>query len=369
MSLFRSVTASVALLFAAATASADDYWVYFGTYTGKDGSKGIYRSKFDNKTGRIGEAELAAEMGSPSFVAIHPNKKFLYAVGEGGGKDGGPVVAFALDAKTGELKKLNENKSGGAGPCHISVSPKGDYAAVANYGGGSTALFKVGEDGKIGERIGFVQHTGSSINPDRQKEPHAHCTFFGIKGDIAGTVDLGIDKVKMFKIDPKVGLVSVVQFDVDLPPGSGPRHIALDQKGAAYVCGELDSTVNVIANQKVIQTLPTIPKPDPKNSTAECILSPNGKFVYVSNRGHNSIAVFKVGDDRKLTAAGHITGDIKIPRNFNIDPSGKWMLIASQDGGKVGVWELDAATGLGKETGNVVKVAKCVCVKFVPVEP
>src|SRR5439155_8091940 len=145
------------------------------------------------------------------------------------------------------------------------------------------------------------------------------------------------------------------------PPGSGPRHIAIARDEAmAYVCGELDSTVNVIdfaPGGKVIQSLSTLPQPTPGNSTAECILSPNEKFVYVSNRGHNSIAVFKVGDpDRKLTAAGHITGDIKIPRNFNIDPSGKWMLIASQDGHKVGVWELDPTTGMGKETGTTVKV-------------
>src|SRR5262249_6677781 len=127
--------------------------------------------------------------------------------------------------------------------------------------------------------------------------------------------------------------------------GAGPRHIAIapDAK-VAYVCGELDSTVNVIIDKKVVQSLSTLPQPTPGNSTAECILHPSGKFVYVSNRGHNSIAVFKVGEDRKLTAAGHITGDIKIPRNFNVDPSGKWMLIASQDGGKVGVWEIDPKT-------------------------
>src|SRR5262245_15645721 len=137
MSLSRAATSATVALLAAATASADDYWVYLGTYTGKDGSKGIYRTKFDTATGKLAAAELAAEMGSPSVLTIHPNGKFLYAVGEGGGKDGGPVVAFALDARTGQLTKLNEDKSGGAGPCHISVHPKGTHAIVANYGGGS----------------------------------------------------------------------------------------------------------------------------------------------------------------------------------------------------------------------------------------
>jgi 6-phosphogluconolactonase len=374
MSLSRAALAVAATLFAIGTASADEYWVYFGTYTGKTekDSKGIYRAKFDNKTGKLGTPELAAEMGSPSFVAIHPNNKFLYAVGEGGGNDGGPVVAFAIDAKTGALTKLNENKSGGAGPCHISIHPKGTHAIVANYGGGSTAVYKLGEDGKIVDRTAFVQHEGSSKDKGRQEKPHAHCGFFDPTGKRAFTVDLGIDKVKAFAFDPETGKIADdAADDIDAPPGTGPRHIAIAPDGQfAYVCGELNSTVNVIElggkRGKVVQTLSTLPKATPGNSTAECILSPNGKFVYVSNRVGNSIAVFAVGANRRLTAAGHITGDIKIPRNFNIDPSGKWMLIASQDGGKVGVWELDEK-GQGKETGDTVPVSSCVCVKFVPV--
>jgi 6-phosphogluconolactonase len=372
MSLSRAAVTAVAATLAVGVARADEHWVYFGTYTGKGVSKGIYRSKFDDATGKLSEPELAAEMGSPSFVAIHPTNKFLYAVGEGGGKDGGPVVAFAIDAKTGALTKLNEQKSGGPGPCHISVSAKGTHAIVANYTGGSTAVYKLGDDGKIVERTAFVQHTGSSVNKGRQGEPHAHCGFFDPTGTKAFTVDLGIDKVKVFAFDAATGKVEDdAADDIDTPPGSGPRHIAIAPDGQfAYVCGELTSTVHVIEfgakRARVMQTLSTLPKSTPGNSTAECILSPNGKFVYVSNRGHNSIAVFAVGPNRRLTAAGHITGDIKTPRNFNIDPTGKWMLIASQHGGKVGVWELDAK-GMGKETGNTVAVSECVCVKFVPV--
>ena len=347
----------------------DSYWVFFGTYTGgKGGSKGIHRAKLDVKTGKLSDLAVAAEMGSPSFVTIHPNGKFLYAVGEGGGKEGGPVVAFGLNAKTGELTKLNEEKSGGSGPCHVVVSPKGDYAAVANYGGGSTALFKIDSEGKL-TKAGFVQHKGSSVDPNRQKEPHAHNCAFDPRGEYVVTVDLGIDKVKAFKIDGEKGLVEDEKMDITTPAGSGPRHIAINARGkAAYVCGELDSTVNVILVHKVVQSLSTLPKPVEGNSTAECILSPDAKFVYVSNRGHNSIAVFKIGEDQKLTAAGHITGDIKIPRNFNIDPTGKWMLIASQDGHKVGVWEIDAKTGGAKETGSTVEVGSPVCVKFVAIE-
>jgi len=355
--------------------AGSDYWVYLGTYTSKNGSKGIYRTRMDAKTGKLGEAQLAAEMGSPSFIAIHPNGKFLYAVGEGGGKEGGPVVAFALDAKTGALTKLNQGLSGGAGPCHISIHPKGTFAIVANYSGGSIAVFRIGADGKIGERTTFVQHKGMSANPSRQKEPHAHCGFFDPTGNYALAVDLGIDRVKIYKLDAATGkLDDDAAVDVATPLGSGPRHIAIapDNK-FAYVCGEIDSTVNVMAldlaggKSGVFQTLSTLPAPVKGNSTAECILHPNGKFVYVSNRGHDSVAVFRVGADRKLTAAGYIRGDIKTPRNFNVDPSGRWMLIGSESGGKVGVYEIDATTGLAKETSHSVKVSNPVCVKFVPV--
>ena len=368
-------TATGAALIAADEPGPDAYWVYFGTYTGKDASQGIYRSKMDAKTGKLGEPELAAEMGSPSFLAVHPNGKFLYAVGEGGGKDGGPVVAFALDAKTGAITKLNEALSGGSGPCHISVHPKGSHIIVANYGGGSTKIIRIAADGKISGDHAFAQHTGTGPDRGRQEGPHAHCAFFDPTGAFALSVDLGIDRVKVFKFDSNTGATDdEAARDITTPPGSGPRHIAIAPDGKfAYVCGELDSTVNVISmdlaggKSEVIQTLSTLKEPVKGNSTAECILHPSGRFVYVSNRGHNSVAVFKVGADRKLTATGHITGDIKTPRNFNVDPTGHWMLIASEAGDKVGVYEIDLKTGMAKETENVAKLSKPVCVKFVAV--
>ena len=382
MPLSRRRAAVAAALFALAAlapalaAAADEpapgaYWVYFGTYTSKDGSKGIYRSKLDVKTGKLSEAELAAEVGSPSFLAVRGDGSALYAVGETAGKDGGGVYSYAVDRRTGALTKTGEATSGGAGPCYVSVRPDGKMLGVANYGGGSTALLAVDAKGAVGKRVAFFQHAGSGPDGGRQKEPHAHCTQFDPAGKYALTVDLGIDKVKVFALTPD-GAKEQPEKDIAVPPGAGPRHLALAPDAKfAYVCGELDMTVNVVrldldGKSEVIQTLPTVPKKEKGQSTAECVLHPSGKFVYVSNRGHHSVAVFKVNDDRKLTAAGHITGDIKTPRNFAVDPTGKWMLIASQDGGKVGVWELDAATGMGKETGSTAAVSRPVCVRFVP---
>lgn len=376
MSLSRAAAAAAALFASATVAAANEYWVYLGTYTGKDGSKGIYRSKFDTVTGKLTEPELAAELTNPTFLVIDPMfGKYMYVVGETSGKAGGGVFSFEIDPKTGKLTKRSEASSGGAGPCHVTVDGSGTRVAVANYGGGSTAVFSTSPNSGALNRVAFIQHKGSSTNPGRQKEPHAHCVVFHPKTDVLFSADLGTDRLKAINVEglgitPKV--TESVKDDIAMPAGAGPRHISVAPDGKfAYVCGELDSTVNVIEfvgnTGKVVQSLSTLKEPVKGNSTAECILSPDGKFVYVSNRGHNSIAVFKVGEDRKLTAVGHITGDIKIPRNFNIDPSGKWMLIASEQGDKVGVWEIDPKTGLARETGNTIKVKSPVCVKFVPV--
>ncbi|MBX9582674.1 MAG: lactonase family protein, partial [Gemmataceae bacterium] len=371
---------------AAGAARVAAYWVYLGTYTGGDGgSKGIYRSKLDAKEGKLSEPELAAELASPSFLAVSPDNKYLYAVGETGGKDGGGVFAFAIDRKTGGLTKLNEATSGGPGPCHISLNRTGRFAGVANYGGGSAAFFKVGEDGKLGERVAFFQNKGSSVNKDRQEGPHAHCVGWadvGPTGETAYVVDLGLDQVLAFNLDHAKGTVTPADPPAaKLPPGSGPRHIAFNpNSGKAYVCGELDSTLITLRQDRhtgrleptdkpgaVLSTLPADTPADvrKRNSTAEVLVHPNKGLVLVSNRGHDSIAVFRVNADG-TEAAGHVTGDIKTPRNFNVDPSGKWLLVASQDGNKVGVWELDATAGSTKETGNTIKVGRPVCVKFVP---
>lgn len=353
--------------------AADKYWVYFGTYTGgKDGSKGIYRSEFDTTTGSLTEPQVAAEVGSPSFLAIAPSGTALYAIGEttGNKKDGGGVYAFRLDPATGRLTKLNQLTSGGAGPCHIVTDPEGKFAVVANYSGGSCAAFRLKPDGSLDARTAFVQHKGNSVNPGRQKEPHAHCGTFDNSGKFAFVVDLGLDKVMVYNIDRETGALTATT-PIQLPAGSGPRHIQFTPDNRiAFVCGELDCTANVVkmdpatGQGKVVQSVSTLPsgKPGKGDSTAEVRIHPSGKFVYVSNRGHNSIAAFG-WDGQKLTPIGHASEGIKTPRNFNLDPSGKWMLVANQDGNDVVVFAV-GDDGLPKPTGAKVRVPKPVCVKF-----
>jgi len=376
----RVLAFAAALGFASAAAAESpprhaNYWVFFGPYTANGKSQGIYRASFDSKTGAITEPELAAEVGSPSFLHIAPDGKSLYAVGESSGKDGGGVFSWKLDPATGKLSDQVSKTSGGGGPCHISTDAKNEFAVVANYGGGSTAVFKLNADGSLGDRTAFVQHEGKSVNKQRQGEPHAHCGFFDGTGTLACVCDLGLDKVLLHKLDRKTGKLEANDpAFIKLPDGSGPRHIHIaPDDSVAFVNGELDMTVNVVkfdakgGKFEVVQSLSTLPKDAKRDgaSTAETRIHPNGKFVYVSNRGHNTIAAFEYDkESMKLKALGHIEGDIKTPRNFNITPDGQWMLIASQDGGKVGVYKIDDKTGLAKETEHSAKIDGCVCVKF-----
>ncbi|HKI37861.1 MAG TPA: beta-propeller fold lactonase family protein [Gemmataceae bacterium] len=354
---------------------ADKSWVYVGTYTGKE-SKGIYRCEFDPAAGKLSEPTLVAETVNPTFLTIHPGGKFLYAVGEignFGGKKAGAVNAYSLDPKTGDLKLLNQQSSGGEGPCHVSLDKAGKHVLVANYGGGSVAVLPIKDDGSLGEATAFVQHKGSSVDKGRQEGPHAHSINLDKANHYAVAADLGLDKLLVYKFDAAKGTLTPNDPPaMDTPPGAGPRHFAFHPDGKhAYFCGEMDSTVTAMdydAQKGVltkVQTLSTLPAPHKGNSTAEVLVHPSGKFVYVSNRGHNSIAIFTVDEKtRQLTAAGHEGKGIKVPRNFNVDPSGKWMVVAGQDSNNLAVFEIDQKTGALKPTDNTVTVGNPVCVKF-----
>jgi 6-phosphogluconolactonase len=392
-SSFLALAAAVTLVPTAFAAPADlpksgKYWVYIGTYASKGGSEGIYRCELDVKTGGLSKPELAAKVASPSFLAVSPNNKFLYAVGETAAaknKKEGTVYAYTIDANTGTLEKLNDKTTGGAGPCHVSINRTGKYAIIANYGGGSSVVYSLKEDGSLDERTDFRQHKGKSINKERQQEPHAHCAMF-VEGDgdeFAYVVDLGLDKVFSYNLDHNTGKLKPTDPGfVKLPDGSGPRHIAVNKSsGKAYVCGELDSTLNTLRwdrnkgflEKSRIAAASTLPNTTPedvrkKNSTAEVVVHPSNGYVLVSNRGHNNIAVFKVSVESTELVA-HITSAggeraIRTPRNFNVDPTGKWVLIANQDGNTVQVAEWDNS-GNGKLTGFKADISRPVCVKFV----
>jgi 6-phosphogluconolactonase len=369
------------------------YWVFIGTYTGtgKDSSRGIYRCELDVRSGSLTDLQLAAEVKNPSFLAIRQDGKALYAVEEvgerGERKNEGAIHAFKLDDKTGELTKLNELTSGGSDPCHVSINGTGRFAIVANYGGGSSAVFRLKEDGSLDARTDFRQHQGKGANPRRQGAPLAHCAVFnesGSDGEYAYVVDKGLDRVFTYKLDTNTGALTPTDPPfVKLPDGCGPRHIAFARNaGKAFVCGEIDSTLITLRRsgsggllqrydgtsglpKRSDEVLPTIPRPG-RNSTAEVVVHPDDSHVLVSNRGHNSLAVFKVTAET-TTRAGLITGAgdrlIQTPRGFNIDPTGKWIVVASQGGGNVRVFEW--ADGNGKATGEFVKVDKPVDVKFV----
>lgn len=367
----------------AGAASAQDrpekLWVFVGTYTGGK-SKGIYRCVLDLKTGKLSAPALAAIAKSPSFLAIHPTQRALYAVGEAdavGPDKSGSVTAFALAPDTGALLLQNQQPSSGSGPCYIVVDKAGKHALVANYGGGSATVLPVDEHGKLGKRTGFVQHKGSSIDKGRQEGPHAHSINLDAANRFAFVADLGLDKVLVYRFDPARGTLTPNDPPAaELKPGAGPRHFAFHPDGkTAYVNGEMDLTVNAFAYDAgkgtltPTQTLSTVPKDAKRQgaSTAEVAVHPSGRFVYVSNRGHDSIAIFAIDPKtRALTAAGHQSANIKTPRNFAIDPTGTFLVVANQDGDSLVVFRVNQKTGALDPVGEPVAVPAPVCVRFVP---
>lgn len=339
----------------------DKYRVYLGTYTSKD-SKGIYQCEMNLKDGSLSEATLAGETSDPSFLAFHPNKKFLYAVNEGKAA----VSAFAIDDQTGKLTFLNSQPSQGGAPCHLVVDPTGKNVLAANYSGGSCICIPIEDDGKLGKATSFQQHEG--------KRKNGHSIHVDKANKFALCCDLGLDKVLIYAFDAGKGTLTP-HGAFDTPKGAGPRHFAWHPDGkTAYVNGESDLTLiacNYDADKGALtqtQVISTLPKDVVRKggSTAETVVHPSGKFVYVSNRDpYNSIAIFSIDPKtRELTAVGHQGMGVKTPRNFAIEPTGQFMLVANQSGGNVLVFRINQATGELTPTGASVRVASPVCVRF-----
>ena len=354
------------------------FTVYVGTYSGPK-SKGIYAFHFDVTTGRLTPLGLAGETRDPSFLAIHPNKRFLYAVNEvdefASKKNNGGVSAFAMNVHTGKLRLLNQQSTGGGSPCHLTVDARGRNLLVANYVGGSVAVLPIQSDGRLRESAAFIQHTGAGVNKERQEGPHAHGIYLDSANRFAAVADLGLDKVLVYRFNPATGsLAANDPAFQSVKPGAGPRHLAFHPNGRfAYVNGEMASTVTAFTwddrrgRFNELQTLPTLPRGFAgDNSTAELEIHPSGRFLYVSNRGDNSIAVFAV-DQRngRLRVIEHQSTQGKTPRSFGIDPTGRFLLAANQGSDTIVVFRIDQKTGRLIPTGHSVEVGKPVCIKFV----
>jgi 6-phosphogluconolactonase len=350
--------------------------VYFGTYTsGK--SKGIYVSELDLSTGALAPPKLAAESINPSFLATDPQERFLFAVNEVAnfeGKKAGAATAFTMDPKNGALAVLNQQSTLGDGPCHLFVDRTGKNVLVANYGGGSLAVLPVASDGHLQPASTFIQHTGHGALGNRQEAPHAHAISEWPGTPFMVAADLGIDKLLVYRLDPESGkLTANDPPSASVRPGDGPRHFAMDPEGKhLYVNNEISSSVTAFqADPRTgaltsIHTLSTLPA-DYKgsNSTAEIQLHPTGRFLYVSNRGHNSVAIFAVDSTTgKLSAIGQQSTGGRTPRNFSLDPSGKYLLAANQDSDSVVVFRVDAQSGKLEPTGQTANVPAPVCVLF-----
>lgn len=353
--------------------------VYVGTYTGGK-SEGIYAYRLELATGKCTPLGVVAKLKNPSFLAVHPNRKFLYAVSEISDPDKGStggVSSMAIDAASGSLQPLNAQSSGGAGPCHLVVDASGRSVLVANYGGGSVAALPIAADGKLSPAASVIQHNGNSVNAARQSEPHAHSINVSPDNRFAVAADLGLDKLLVYRFDPATSTLAPNDPPfASVAPGSGPRHFAFHPSGKfAYAINEILCTLTTFAYDAEagklteLQTVSTLPSGDafqPAFSTAEVQVHPSGKYVYGSNRGHDSITVFAV-DDAKGTLSyvdNHATRG-KTPRGFGIDPTGRYLLAGNQGSDTIAVFRIDLKTGRLSPTGDLLEVGAPVCVKYV----
>lgn len=365
-------------LLAYPAAQAGEVLVYFGTYTTK-ASKGVYVSRLDLATGALSAPVLAAETRNPSFLAAHPTRPYLYAVNEVAtfdGKPTGSVSAFSIERRTGALTALNVQPSGGADPAHLVVDRAGRHVIVANYSGGSVSVLPIETDGRLRAPAAVIAHTGSSINTQRQTKPYAHGIAVDPANRFALVADLGIDKVLIYRFDEK-GLLRAAETPfATVPPGSGPRHVAIRPDGRfAYAINELTCTIAAFAMDassgalREVQTLSTLPAGQTVAagfSTAEIVVHPSGRFLYGSNRGHDTIAVFSVdAGSGRLSPIEHVSTQGRTPRGFGIDPTGAYLIVGNQRSDSVVVFRIDAKTGRLTPTGQQVEVGSPVSVEFV----
>lgn len=357
--------------------------VYVGTYTRREphvGGKGegIYQYRFDGTTGAMSLMGKVQGIVNPSFLAIHPTRRYLYCVNEIAGTDGkgsGAVSAFAIDRASGALALLNQQPAQGTSPCHLAIEPLGRCLLVANYGSGSVCVLPILEDGALGPIADFVQHEGSSVNPQRQQSPHPHSVNIAPSGRLVYVPDLGLDKVMIYELDAIQCKLKPYHEQpwARTKSGAGPRHLAFHPSGRLiFVANELDSTVTVFAvdehkgTLREVQTISALPEDfHDKSWCADIHVHPSGRVVYVSNRGHDSIAVFRIDEGHgTITPIEYVSTRGKFPRNFALDPAGRFLVAANQNSDDMFVFHVDAKSGKLTPVGERIEVGTPVCVKF-----
>ena len=363
------------------SAAKSQYLVYVGTYTTKTESKGIYSFQFDPATGKMTAPALAAESPDPSFVAVHPDGKHLYAVNEAGKNS--MVSAFAIDEASGKLTLLNQLPALGEDPCYISFDRSGKFVLIANYSSGNVAVFPILPDGKLGGHTAVVQDSGA-LGPDKERQdaPHAHWIEPSANNRFVYVADLGLDRILIYKFEAAKGTLTPGAnsssgnpsdpFSATLNPGTGPRHVAFSRDGNfMYVLGELKSNVTVFKNDareafRQVQQISALPAGfSGRNDAAEIAIHPNGKFLYTSNRGHESIAVFTIEPKTgTLTLVADVPTGGKEPRHFAIDPTGQYLLAENQFSGNIVEFRIDPSSGKLTANGEVLQVSSPVCVTF-----
>ncbi len=367
----------VLLLSAGLALAAGPQYMYLGTYTGPQ-SKGIYTYTFDAKTGALQLVGLGAEITNPSFLTVSPNSKFLYAVTELGndGKVQGRVTGYSIDPATAKLTLINSQPSGGGGSCHLVVDRTNHMLIVANYGSGSVASFPIAADGTIGASVSLMQHHGSSVDPKRQRGPHAHGVFLSADNRFVFVPDLGLDKIYSYRIDPAAASLTANDPPfVAVKPGAGPRHFAfhpsnrfayaVDEMGSSVTAFRYDAAAGALTEIQAISTLPADFKGE--DNSAEIAVDAKGRFLYASNRGDDSIAVFAIDPKTgMLRSVQHVSTQGQQPRNFNLDPSGRYLLAANQHTNNIVSFHVDPATGFLTPTGGVTQAQAPVCIQFFP---
>lgn len=353
-----------------------DLRMFVGTYTEPEQStsEGVYVYRMDS-SGRLTLESVLRGLVNPSYLAVHPQSGHLYAVSEKGTFEGDPnggVVALSVDSQTGKTGLLNKQSSGGEDPCYISIERTGRFALVANYSSGSVAMLPILPEGTLSPASQVVRHSGSSTHPERQDKPYAHCILPDPANRFALAVDLGIDKILLYRMDLEAGRLHQ-HMQVKVPEGSGPRHLIFHPNGwYAYVVCELNSSLlgfryeSETGNLEQIVSIGTLPRGyDGKNSCADLHITPDGKYLYASNRGHDSIACFSIDSQSgKLTVLDHIPCGGREPRGFEIAPNGKFLLAANQNSNNIVTFLIDPARGQLSRTGDEVEVPMPVCIKF-----